>query len=127
MLTLMEAREAMQAASGDGSERRRGLRIQSARPIKVFEPGAARYFGGQTQDISSTGLRLEVAASMPLREGKIVSVHVGLNEKGQTLANRRNMIPARVVWVDRSGGNSNRTVSIGIEFLASIAAQQDAA
>jgi hypothetical protein len=127
MLTFMEAREAMEAARGDGSERRRGLRIQQARPIKVYEPGAARYFGGQTQDISSTGLRLEVAASMPLREGKILSVHVGLNEQGQTLANRRNMIPARVVWVDRSGGMSNRTVSIGIEFLASIAAQQDAA
>jgi hypothetical protein len=116
-----------QAASDHGVERRRGLRIQQTRPIKVFEPTAARYFGGQTQDVSSTGLRLSLPCSMPLFPGKLLSVHVGLSEAGQTLANRRNMIPARVVWVNRPRQSDARTMSLGVEFLASISAQLDAA
>ena len=64
---------------------------------------------------------------MPIRPGKLLSVHVGLSDQGGALANRRQMIPARIVWVDRSNDFSSRTLSAGIEFLASIAAQLDAA
>ena len=45
-----------------GAERRRGLRISQQRPVKVFEPSSARYFPGQTADISATGLRIELPA-----------------------------------------------------------------
>ncbi len=110
------------------SERRRGLRIRQNRPLKVFEPMSARYFGGQTCDVSSTGLRIELPASMPVCEGKVITIHVGLNEKGQALANRRSMIPAKIVWVERSMDQSNRPqVMAGVEFVASIAAHLDAA
>jgi len=106
-------------------ERRRGLRIRQNRPIKVFEPTLSRYFGGQTEDISATGLRIELPMSTPIREGKILNIHVGLNASGQTLAHRRQMLPARVIWIDRA---SNRTkMHAGIEFLASVAAHVDAA
>jgi len=111
----------------DGIERRRGMRIRQSRPIKIFEPTAARYFGGQTSDVSSTGLKIELPAAMPVKAGKLVSIHVGLNELGQPLANRRQMIPARVVWVDRPESMATRTVMAGIEFLASISAKLDAA
>src|SRR5215203_4769257 len=80
------------AMSDDGCERRRGLRIRQARPIKVLEPASSRYFGGQTEDVSSTGLRIELPASMPIRPGKVVNVHVGVGSDGQMLANRRQMI-----------------------------------
>jgi hypothetical protein len=69
-------------------------------------------------------LRIELPASAAVRPGNIVNVHVGLNESGQTLANRKGMIPAKIVWIDRS----DRTrVTAGIEFIASIAAHLDAA
>lgn len=110
-----------------GAERRRGLRIAQNRPIKVFEPTAARYFGGQTEDISATGLRIELPASMSLRPGKMLNVHVGLSASGQALANRRQMIPARVVWVAGAKGKTRPMQEAGIEFLASIAAHLDAA
>ena len=55
----------------------------------------SRYFGGQTCDISSTGLRIELPANMPVVQGKVISIHVGLNDRGQALANRRGMIPPR--------------------------------
>ncbi|MDB5319368.1 MAG: hypothetical protein JWN40_999 [Phycisphaerales bacterium] len=110
------------------SERRRGLRIHQNRPLKVFEPTTSRFFGGQTCDISSTGLRIELPAFMPVSEGNVITIHVGLNEKGQALANRRTMIPAKIVWIERSVDSSNKPqVMAGVEFVASIAAHLDAA
>jgi hypothetical protein len=109
-----------------GRERRRGLRIHQNRPVKVFEPSSARYIGGQTEDISATGLRIELPASAPVVPGKLLSIHVGLNSTGQTLANRRQMIPARVVWTHRDLADRAKLIA-GVEFLASIAAHLDAA
>src|SRR5688500_10795543 len=91
--------ETMRIAS---SERRRGLRIRQARPIRVYEPCGSRYFGGQTEDISATGLRIELPASTSVYPGNVISVHVGLNRGGSILPNRRQMMPARIVWIDRS-------------------------
>jgi hypothetical protein len=107
-------------------ERRRGLRIRQQRPVKVYEPTTSRYFGGQTEDVSSTGLRIELPAFTPVREGQTLSVHVGMNQAGQMLANRRQMIPARVVWISRKM-NGSGILEAGVEFLTGIAAQLDAA
>ena len=106
-------------------ERRRGLRIRQARPVKVYETSGTKYFGGRTEDISATGLRIELPASAALQPGKLLSVHVGLNRGGSMLANRRSLIPARVVWIAQ--GRSMAYVSAGVEFIASIAAHLDAA
>src|SRR2546421_6257175 len=94
----------MKLAIGTGlnGERRRGLRIRQNRPIKIFEPTTHKYFGGQTQDISATGLRIELPLSTPVRPGKLVNVHVGLSDRGESLANRRQMIPARIVWMEQN-------------------------
>jgi hypothetical protein len=116
--------DASNFADASNLERRRGLRIRQARPIKLYEPAGARYFGGQTEDISATGLRIELPASAPVRAGNIVNVHVGLNPAGQTLANRKSVLPAKIVWVDRS---DRSRVTAGVEFIASIAAHLDAA
>jgi hypothetical protein len=117
----------MPTVQSDGTERRRGLRIAQARPVKVFEHSSSRYFPGETKDVSATGLRIELPVSAPVRAGKLLSIHVGLSRNGETLANRRAMIPARVIWIDRSDATSNKTMTAGIEFLASIAAHLDAA
>ena len=109
------------------AERRRGLRIRQARPIKIFEPTTHRYFGGQTQDVSATGLKVELPASMPVSAGHLIDIHVGLSDKGEALANRRHMMHARVVWVNRSRNLSGARMQAGIEFVPSIAAHLDAA
>jgi len=117
----------MASAEAVPSERRRGLRIRQSRPVKVLEPLSARYLGGQTTDVSSTGLRLQLPASAVIQPGSNVSIHVGVSEQGQTLANRRAMIPARIVWVDRRIEDGRGTLTVGVEFVASIAAHLDAA
>ncbi len=107
-------------------ERRRGLRIERNHPIKVFEPTSVRYIGGRTYDVSATGLKIELPISTNVAPGRLVSVHVGLGDGGAHLANRRSMIPARVVWVDRSNPSGGRLLA-GVEFLVSSAARLDAA
>lgn len=110
----------------DGQERRRGLRVRDQRPVKIFEPGTARYFGGQTEDISATGLRIELPAWATLRTGATLNIHVGLNGRGEILANRRSMLPARVVWVKRGQGRA-AAMEAGVEFLNNIGAHVHAA
>jgi hypothetical protein len=132
MMLLQEARTTEPGvitlgAEPTGAERRRGLRIRQQRPIKIFEPTSHRYFGGQTRDVSATGLRIELPRATPVRIGNMVNVHVGLSEKGEALANRRQMIPARVVWIDRSEEMKTTRVTAGVEFISSIAAHLDAA
>ena len=109
------------------AERRRGLRVRQQRPVKIYVPAGARYLGGQTEDISATGLRIELPAYAPVREGETLCIHVGLSRTGQTLANRRQMVPVRIVWVNRSGPHKPGTIEAGVEFVTSIAARLDAA
>src|SRR4051794_31707881 len=108
------------------SERRRGLRVRQQRPVKVYDPSIGRYFGGQTEDISTTGLRIELPAWAPVRMGEMLNIHVGLSRAGESLANRRQMLSARVVWVNRTVGKKAR-IEAGVEFLSAIAAHLDAA
>ena len=53
-------------------------------------------------------------------------MHVGLNGNGQTLANRRQMLPAQVVWINRHVAVRGM-VEAGVEFTSTIAAHLDAA
>ena len=127
MLLLTEHPSAqIESFETDSSERRRGLRIRQNRPVKVFEPGTGRYFGGKTEDISATGLRIELPVWANVRPGETLSIHVGLSRKGETLANRRQMIPARIIWVNREMGRRPH-LEAGVEFLSSIAAHLEAA
>jgi hypothetical protein len=107
------------------SERRRGLRIRQARPVKLFEGCGSQYFGGQTEDISATGLRVELPMSARLERGTIVSIHVGLTRQGSSLANRKQLMAAKVVWLERDAARGYAVA--GIEFLSSISAHLDAA
>ena len=125
-MTLLMPQADVELNDEPGSERRRGLRIRQQRPVKIFEPMAGRYFGGQTEDVSATGLRLELPVSASVRPGESLHIHVGLNNNGQSLANRKQMLAARIVWVKRAGLRIGK-LEAGVEFLSSIAAHLDAA
>ena len=103
-------------------DRRRAPRIAQERPVKVYEPAASRFFGGRTRNVSSTGLQIEFPSFVQLRPGRLVNVHVGIHEGGQPLANRRSMVPARVVWMQTTD-NANGAIVVGLEFLSFITAR----
>jgi hypothetical protein len=127
LLSPTQELEGRSRSKGSGAERRRGLRIRQNRPIKIFEPSLQRYFGGQTEDLSATGLRVELPISTPLAEGRLINVHVGLSATGEALANRRQMMPARIVWTKRPANMSAGRMMVGLEFVSSVAAHLDAA
>ncbi len=113
------------ARSVTSADRRRAIRVRQHRPVKVFEPAANRYLGGQTHDVSSTGLRLELPLWTHISAGRLISIHVGASDRGQSLANRRQMITARVVWVNRDV--EQRCLTAGVEFTTALTAHLDAA
>src|SRR5688500_20357425 len=111
-----EAVDTLDHADTSGSDRRRGLRIRQSRPVKVLDLGNMRITGGITRDVSVTGLCIELPIFAGVRAGKIINVHVGLDGVGQTRANRKQMLPAKVVWVERG-----ERPTAGVQFLANTA------
>lgn len=98
-------------------DRRRAPRISQQRPVRVYEPAASRFFVGQTLNVSSTGLQVEFPPFVQLPPGRLINVHIGIEEGGQPLANRRSMVPARVVWSE-STTKGRECVRVGLEFLS---------
>jgi hypothetical protein len=108
-------------------ERRRGARVRQARPVKVYDPMTGRYFAGRTCDVGTTGARLALPVSTPLRPGRPLNIHIGVARGGQPLAHRRQMIPARVIWVERPERGRTGSLEAGIEFEPTIEARLHAA
>ena len=108
------------------TERRRGLRVHQARPVKVLDAAGGRTLVGETVDVSATGLRVTLPAEAALRVGEILGIHVGLSRVGERLANRRPVVPVRVVWVGKARGRKVGLLA-GVEFATGIGAQLDAA
>ena len=106
------------------AERRRGLRISQDRPVRVFEPNTARFVGGRTRDVSSTGLQITFEQDVDLQPGRVINIAVGCDEGGSPLANRRHLIPARVAWISF---RSEEEFVAGVEFLTGITAGAGAA
>ena len=122
---LTEQARRMRLAS-ETAERRRGLRVSQARPVKVLDAVGGRTVVGETVDVSATGLRVSLPAEASLRVGEVLGIAVGLSRIGERLANRRQMIPVRVVWVRPAAGKRKGVVA-GVEFATGIGAQLDAA
>lgn len=98
-------------------DRRRAPRLSQQRPVRVYELSSSRFFVGQTLNVSSTGLQVEFPPFAQLPPGRLVNVHVGIEEGGRPLANRRSMVPARVVW-SKQVTEDRECVRAGLEFLS---------
>ena len=121
MLTLADRRRSPSPANL--AERRRGLRIKQSRPVKIYEPRTSRYFPGQTADISLNGLRLTLPLSTPIVAGGTVCLHIASAHANCALACRRQMIQAKVVWMQRE----RNELLAGLELLSTAAIQTSAA
>ena len=80
----------------------------------------------QHTHVSVVALAIMAVSARDDLVGEILNIHVGLSQSGQTLANRRSMVPARVIWVNRARRIDGK-LETGVEFLSSIAAHLDAA
>ena len=117
MLTLLNGRP---SPTESNPERRRGLRIKQERPVKLYEPRTARYYPGQTADISASGLRLSLPLATPLIPGHTLCLHIASNS---SFASKRQMIEAKVIWTHRT----DQSLFAGVELLPTAAIQAHAA
>ncbi len=99
------------SAPTTGSERRRRLRRDERRAVKLFDPVTGSYAVGRTRDTSDCGLCIELPDRIPARQGETAFVHVA---DGRGLVQRSAMMPVRYAWVRRIG----KTLLCGVEILA---------
>jgi len=104
-----------------GPERRRGLRIRQARTVKLFDGSAAKFVAGQTRDISATGLRIDLPLQSDVACEDIVYVHV------DSFEHRRQMSPAKIVWLTRTATRRGAHLTAGVEFLDGLSNSLNAA
>lgn len=104
-------------------DRRRGGRVNQSRPVAVYEPYASRFYGGETLDVSATGMKLRLAGWVKLPVGRIIDLHAGTETGGLPLANRRRAILCRVVWARLDETGEKPQMVAGVEFLSSINAE----
>jgi len=104
-------------------ERRRSGRIAQIRPVTVYEPYASRFFGGQTADVSATGMKLRMPAWVKLEPGRIIDLHAGAESGALPLPNRRKAVVCRVVWTHLDESADKPQWVVGVEFLSAISAE----
>jgi c-di-GMP-binding flagellar brake protein YcgR len=122
MLTTYDTTAPESAIAGEFNdsmylERRKGVRVKIARPVRIHEPITGRHMAGRTRDISASGLRIEMPITNAIRVGETISVVLG------TLSNRKPTISARVVWIKRDAKLVRPMLTAGVEFTVEPDAQ----
>ena len=79
-------------------DRRRHVRVSVNQPCKIHDPRSGKYIAGQTQDMSSGGLLVELPRLMSLKPGDDVHVGVALKRR-QALLRCNEMIRTVVTRV----------------------------
>ena len=112
------------------------LCAQSSVTLDIFfrQQLGAGVFGGEgfvLQKVTGPGwVFLDLSGEVvekDLKPGEVLLVHVGQNRGGAALANRKSMIPTRVVWMKRETDLRGAVVTAGLEFSVAIEARLDAA
>lgn len=106
----------MRMVEAEGADRRRGMRIALDRPVKLLEPRLRRYIAGRTRDASASGLKLELPGSAPLGVGARVQVLLGIDGDA-AVASQREMLPARIVWMQRGSVGARQRLLAGVELV----------
>lgn len=101
-------------------ERRRGVRVEQRRPVKLLDPRTGRYHGAVTLDVSGTGLKLSIPRTLPVLQGTVLHLHVAGESQG--LISRSQMVPVRIVWL-----RGEVEKQAGVELLATPTAAVEAA
>jgi len=94
------------------SDRRQSPRFPLARPVKLRCMVSGRYYGGQSRDVSSTGVMTELDSPSLLVPGQRVAVGIAEHQK-QPIIPADDMIEATVVR------------SLGLDGLQRVALQFD--
>jgi c-di-GMP-binding flagellar brake protein YcgR len=128
MLTTYDTTAPESAIAGEFNdsmylERRKGVRVKIARPVRIHEPITGRHMAGRTRDISASGLRIEMPITNAIRVGETISVVLGTLSNSGLIRNRKPTISARVVWIKRDAKLVRPMLTAGVEFTVEPDAQ----
>jgi hypothetical protein len=98
-------------------EQRRSVRQVIDWPVSVWHPKAARFFNGQSVNISQNGTLLELPLKAPVREGQDLEINFPRSESlAKDKGGFSRIKNARIVRVDRSDSLTSATVKVGLAF-----------
>jgi hypothetical protein len=98
-------------------ELRKQARTQLSWPVSVWVPVANRFFNGRSENISKSGVFVNMPMATPVREGQIIEINFPrttalAKEKGQFARIKTGM----VVRVDRSSVVRDGSIGVGVAF-----------
>jgi hypothetical protein len=98
-------------------EQRKHTRTTLSWPVSIWLPAAKRFFNGQSNNISKTGVFLSVPITTPVRPGHIVEVNFPrtmalAEEKGQFARIKS----GKVIRVERKDILKNANIGVAIQF-----------
>ena len=98
-------------------EQRSETRSAISWPVSIWLPEANRFFNGRSENISKSGVLLNVPMATPVREGQIIEINFPrtaalAKEKGQFARIKTGM----VVRVDRSTVVKDGSIGVGVAF-----------
>ncbi len=99
------------------TELRKQARTQLSWPVSLWVPAANRFFNGRSENISKSGVLLNVPMATPVREGQIIEINFPrtaalAKEKGQFARIKTGM----VVRVDRNTVVKDGSIGVGVAF-----------
>jgi c-di-GMP-binding flagellar brake protein YcgR len=108
-------------------ERRRGVRVKLARPVRVHEPTTGKHLAARTRDISAVGMRLEMPLTNAIQPGEHLTLTLGTLAGVGLVKSTKSTITARVIWVKRDGRMVRPMLTAGVEFCSDSDAQVNVA
>ncbi len=98
-------------------EQRVDGRTQLAWPVSVWLPQANRFFNGQSENISKSGVYIKLPMTTPIRHGNIIEINF---PRTMTLAEERGRFgrlkTGRVVRVERKTMLRDGKIGIAVQF-----------
>jgi len=98
-------------------EMRKQPRTQLSWPVSIWVPAVSRFFNGRSENISKSGVFINVPMATPVREGQIVEINFPrtaelAKQKGQFARIKTGM----VVRVDRRNVVKDGSIGVGVAF-----------
>ena len=98
-------------------EQRKEQRTNLSWPVSIWIPQANRFFNGRSENVSKTGVFLNVPITTPVKAGSVIELNFPrtkmlADNKGQFARIKK----GHVIRVDRSNTLEKATIGIGVAF-----------
>ena len=99
-------------------EQRHNTRTDLAWPVNVWMPQANRFFNGQSDNISKSGVLIALPATTPVKAGFLLEMNFPRTEElAQKKGSYSRLKMGKVVRVERENLLSNAKINVAVQFV----------